>query len=260
MTSLFDDVAQEASELLYQMSGRTFAGLCSKTVRPCTTWHTWGWQVLPGSGYLVGWADSFWSWYAAGGWFGGQPTCGCRPLSQVLLSGYPVRDITQVKIDGAIIDSSTYRLDNRRYLVRTPSSGDPTTLLYWPSCQDMALADSQTGTFSITYTYGESPPEIGKAAAQQLACELYKACVGQACALPSGTVRVTRQGVQIEKLAFESFAFQHPPSRGALPTGWRTGLTLVDAFLNTFSRQDIIKRPGIYSPELKYARGAGVTF
>ena len=37
--------------------------------------------------------------------------------------------------------------------------------------------------------------------AAQLACEIYKACVGQDCALPSGITRIARQGIVIEKPA-----------------------------------------------------------
>jgi len=43
---IFDQVATEASDLLFELSGRLFAGECEKTVRPCRTTCHCGWQVL----------------------------------------------------------------------------------------------------------------------------------------------------------------------------------------------------------------------
>lgn len=242
-SSIFDAVAVEAQEVLFALSGRQFAGECEQTVRPCRTRTCFdGFQVLS-RGHLVypyGWYGSYWNWP------NGVP-CGCRHLSRVKLAGYPVRDIVEVLIDGAVVDPATYRLDRKRDLVRVRDPAAPDVVLRWPACQALDLDDTQAGTWSVTYTYGADPPEIGVAAAAQLACELYKECAGRQCALPSGTTRVIRQGVTIEKQAFAVWAFQSGTSRG-IPRGWRTGMPLVDAFLNSANPAGLTRRPIFWSP------------
>jgi hypothetical protein len=247
--TIFDTVAHEASALLFQLSGRQFAGTCSRTVRPCRTRCAWPLQVLS-RGYVVTWAGWGWGWgYGWQNWWGAEVPCGCRHLSTVRLAGYPVQSVDEVKIDGAVVDPATYRLDRMRKLVRVrPSSTDD--FLMWPSCQALDLPDTESGTFSVTYTYGQDPPELGRSAAAQLACELYKSCQGQACALPRGTVRATRQGVTIDKVALMDFVFVPTKlaSRGSVRTsGWRTGMTLVDAFLNSANGAGLIRRPVFWS-------------
>lgn len=98
------------------------------------------------------------------------------------------------------------------------------------------------------------------AAAAQLACEIYKACADVTsgdCVLPKGVTRVTRQGVTIEKLAFTSWGYIGKNNRGFAP-GWRTGLPLVDAFLNAYARSGLVRRPVFWSPgKRQYAQEFG---
>jgi len=245
---IFDDVAVQAQDLLYQLSGRMYAGLCGPvTVRPCrdncSCFSAQRLAYASGGSRLL-WAGDFWSW-------GDSRNCGCGCLSRVKLSGYPVQIITEVKIDGDVVAPSEYRLDEWRYLTRKNG-------LHWPSCQDLSLDDTEDGTFSISYGYGASPPAIGIAAAAQLACELYKECSGQTCALPRGVTRISRQGIVIEKLAFSSWAFT-ASGNGSQAPGWHTGLPLVDAFLGAYSRYGLSKRPTVWSPSstMRYARRVG---
>lgn len=241
---LFGQVASESSELLFELSGRIYYGSCERTVRPCRT-RSCGcsFQVLQG-GHVV--ESGYWG---GSSWFCNGTPCGCRGLSRVRLSGYPVTQIVQVKIDGATVDPDTYRLDEHRFLTRVREFSSDDVLL-WPACQALDLPDTQPGTFSVLYQYGEDPPEIGVSAAAQLACELYKACSGQECALPAGARRVTRQGV-----TFERQFFRRDPVSGA----WRTGLNLVDAFLNAVNPEGLKRRPAFWSPasHLQYARPVG---
>ena len=148
-----------------------------------------------------------------------------------------------MKINGDVVDAGEYRLDESRYVTRLNGS-------FWPSCQDLSLADDEEGTFSVTYTWGADPPDLGVQAAAQLGCEIYRACSnGSAnCALPKGTTRVTRQGITIEKIAFTAWAY-----KGA-KAGWNTGLPLVDAFLNAYNRAGIMRRPTFWAPGRRYAR------
>jgi hypothetical protein len=247
--------ALEASQVLYELSGRQFSGACEKTVRPCgSAWC--GFQTLS-RGYVV-WNPYWWNpyWDGMSWWFQGSNSCACRPLDRIKLSGYPVREITEVKIDGFVVDPATYRLDDRRWLVRVPDPLDPDTHLRWPACQAMGLPDDEEGTFSVTYRYGQDAPPLGIHAAAQLGCELYKACSGQQCALPTGTTRVNRQGITIEKPAFYSWGFTGKNPRG-VPESWNTGMSLVDHFLNSANSTGLKRRPVFWAPGAPYARTVG---
>jgi hypothetical protein len=243
---IFDDVAVQAQNLLYELSGRLFGGLCGPvTVRPCTD----GCSCFPaqrlayasGGSRLI-WTGDYWGW---GG--NGSRNCGCGCLSRVLLSGYPVQEITEVKIDGDIVAPSEYRLDENRFLTRMNGT-------FWPSCQDLSVDDTEDGSFSVSYVYGATPPALAVSAAAQLACELYKACLAGSgaadCQLPSGITRIVRQGITIEKQAFANWAW----SRGG---GWHSGLSLVDAFLASYNPAGIMRRPTFWAPGQRYARRVG---
>lgn len=246
------EFAFEASQLLYELSGRIFAGQCGeRTVRPCSS-RQCGFQVLS-RGYTVfpwqysdyGWMGSYWMW-------DGNQGCGCSPLDMVLLSGYPVREIIEVKIDGVVVDPATYEVWDRRKLVRVRDPLDPGTALYWPACQNLDLPDTAVGTWSVTYRYGQDPPVLGVKAAAQLACQFYRQCAGGECELPNGVTRIVRQGLQIDRGLFSSWA-QDPASKS-----WRTGLTLVDAFLQGYNPGGLTRRPAIWAPGGPfYARKTG---
>jgi hypothetical protein len=234
--ALFDLAAQQASELLFQLSGRLFSGECGpKTVRPPCHGCGCGYQVLS-RGYVVG----PWNW--DGGVY--SSLCdyclvSCSP-SRVKLSGYPVREITEVKVNGNVLDPSLYTLWKRRYVTRLNNG-------HWPYQQNLTLPDTEEGTFSVTYTYGSDPPELGVAAAAQLGCELYKACSGATdCVLPTGVTRVTRQGITIEQSAFTSWAYQRETR--VQMGGWKTGLSLVDAFLTAYNQRGLMRRGTFWAP------------
>lgn len=220
----FDPFIDEASQVLFELSGRLFVGLMQKTAYPPCRDDCWCGQVLS-RGHVIG-------------SLGGDGPC--HP-SRVLLSGYPVREITQVKINGDVLANTEYRLDNYRWAVRLNNGR-------WPQHNNHSQDDTEDGTWSITYTYGQNPPLAGQSAAAQLACELWKSCNAGAgdCALPQGTTRIVRQGVTIERLAFSAWGRQ----LGI----WRTGLTLVDEFLNAYNPGRLTRRPVVWSPALTYAR------
>lgn len=230
--TLFDEAAEQAVELLFQLSGRQFPGECGpKTVRPACDPCWCDYQVLS-RGHIIG----PWDWGYPGGYYGnmcGQCLTACSP-SLIKLSGYPIREITEVKIDGDVLAASEYALFKSRYLMRTDSN-------HWPWSQNLTLPDTEDHTFSISYTYGADAPALGAAAAAQLACQLYQACSGSTnCVLPAGVTRITRQGLTVERLAFTSWAFQN--------NQWLTGISLVDAFLNAFNPTGVPRRPIFYAP------------
>lgn len=235
LDELLGQAAASASQILYELSGRQFSGLCQREVRPCRTGCTCGYQVLS-RGHIVAW-DGF-SWLCDE-----RTPCGCQPLSQIKLSGYPIRTLVEVKIDGDVLVPSTYRLDGKRWLTRIDGSN-------WPSCQSLDLPDTEDGTFSVTYTYGQTPPQMGVDAAGALACEIYKSCQGLECALPVGATRITRQGITIERTFF---------SRDATLGVWRTGIPAVDAFLTAVNPYGLRRRPTFWSPSNpRYPKSVGM--
>ncbi len=236
---LFDAVAEQASSLLFSISGRLFAGTCGpRVVRPACSDCYCGYQVLS-RGYVIG------------PWDYGYPlmlcsSCllACEP-SLVKLAGVPIREVTGVKINGETLDTDQYRVFNDRYLQRLNSQR-------WPVAQNLTLPDTEDNTFSITYTFGADPPALGVAAAASIACELYKACssgIGE-CRLPSGVTRYTRQGVTVDKLAFTSWGYRDGR--------WATGLPLVDAFLASVNPSGLQRRPVFWAPgKRSYAQAWG---
>ncbi len=237
--SVYDPYALAASQVLYELSGRQFPGLCERTVRPC----------VPGCGC---WPTREWAWGAWDPWYGwwggsglsgdsgsGRGCCGC--LSEVKLAGYPVRAVTEVLIDGATIAAENYRLDQNKYLVyMNDADGKPQ---FWPSCQNLARDDTEQGTFAVTYDYGADPPELGLLAAIQMACQIAAAASGGECALPAGTVRVARQGITVDMERLRTALNQ---------------LVLVAQFLQTYNPNGLRRRAAVWSPDItKFGRSVG---
>jgi hypothetical protein len=245
-----DDVAYGASSLMYELSGRQFPGVCQRTVRPCRSGCScWG-------GYAIGGSPFFWTTTDIGGaWWGwrneGGEQCGCGTESYVRLAGYPVREILEVKIDGTALDPSEYRLDQRRFLIRTADlTTSPPTDRFWPLCQDLSLPDTEPGTYSVTYTWGADVPLAGRWAAAQLAAELWRAFPANAgdCKLPAKVTRVVRQGITMERLV---------PTADLLRNG-QTGLPLVDSFIALVNPTKARRRSAVWSPDLQpFARRVG---
>lgn len=244
-----ESAATIGSNTMWELTARKFSGVCERTVRPCRDRCS-----CFGAGGVFGWGP--W-WWAGGYGYGFTPygpgywinecgdSCGCGHLPVVKLAGYPVREILEVKIDGDVVDPATYRLDRRRELVRLSSFGPPRVDRWWPACQDQTLPDTEPGTFSIRYAWGAQPSELGKAAASQLACEVYKSLSGQDCKLPSRATKIVRQGVTIDRVM--SFAQM-------LRSG-STGLQLVDLFIATENPSGALRRPAVFSPDVsRYGR------
>jgi hypothetical protein len=152
-----------------------------------------------------------------------------------------VREIIEVKIDGVVLADTEYELKDWKDLIR--KNGES-----WPNCQRIDLDDTEEGTWSVRYTYGQNPPWIGQMAARELACELYKSCTGDSlgleCALPSGVTRMQRQGITIERDPFTRWGRQEGI--------WRTGLPQVDLFLNTYNPSGVRRRPVFVTPGRRF--------
>lgn len=244
---LFEVVAGEASGALFEISGRQFNGVCERTVRPCAqTCGCFG----RSSGLDYRWTMGGYGWGYGWGWVSDEcgDRCGCEPLSVVRLAGYPVRQVTEVKIGGVVLDPAGYRLDGWRNLVRMDDPGPPVVKQVWPGCQNLALDDTEPGTFSVSYLWGVDPPQLGKDAACQLAGQLYLSINGQDCRLPTGTTKVIRQGVQVER---QLLANWFDPTKA-------TGLVHIDAFLAAYWPTRTRRRPALWSPDVQpFARRVG---
>ena len=219
--------AEAASDLLFALSGRLYRGTCGPViVRPCSTGRN---CFVPARSDLV-------------------QSCGCFPLSTWLLPGYPVQEIVQVLLDGEVVAPSEYRLDEQRKLVRLADVNGKQQ--FWPACQRLDLDDSQERTASVTYYYGVAPPALATLAASKLGCEIFRACSGAGegeCAIPSDAVRVTRQGITIEKAALSTWL-----ALGAY------GIPEVGAFMSAYGANGATRRPAVWSPDgPKYAKQLG---
>jgi hypothetical protein len=149
-------------------------------------------------------------------------------VSEFLLPA-PVHRIVEILIDGAPMPSGSYRLDNNRIVVRTDGG-------VWPFCNDLSTDDSQPGTWSVTALFGEPIPDGARLAMGQLACEIVRAAGGEDCNLPAGVTQLIRQGVTIQY-----------PDIGSLFSQGRTGLYLVDMFLNTWNPYNLRQRSRVYN-------------
>lgn len=221
-TADLDDWIGVASDILFELSGQRFPGVCTDTVRPCSvTCHSDGARRYDD---LV--ASSSYQWFGACGC--GSTPCGCSALPELVLSGWPLVSITEVLIDGATLDPSAYRIDDWRRLVRVDGE-------QWPACQDLSAPTTEADTFSVEFAYGVAPPAAAVAAAATLGCQFALACAGSAaCRLPQRVQSITRQGVSMVML--DPFTF--------FDDG-RTGLYDVDLFLAAYGNSAKKRWPAI---------------
>jgi hypothetical protein len=226
----------EKSEALAWMSLATLTadqiGTCPITVRPCKagcrnsdTYLSAPVAGLPGrfSPHI----NSAGVWVNACGC--DTPDCSCTALCEAILPG-PVGDITEVWLNGAVLDPTAYRVDNGNRLVRT--DGD-----CWPLCQDMTQGEHGDEAFSVTYYRGAAPDVVLLWIAGLLAVEWYKACSNdKTCRLPRGVRSVSRQGIsyEIERNLF---------SEGT------TGIPEVDALVTRYNPYGLKMAPTISTPQ-----------
>lgn len=231
----FENHPQDVQDLAVALAGETLrmltgysVGGCPVLLRPCS----------------IGCVDGSANWYYSGGSFyphidvlgrwvnacGCQHnTCACTALPTVHLSG-GIGAVTEVKVDGVVLNPISYRLDNGAALVRLDGEA-------WPVCQDMALADTEVGTFSVSVVRGAAVDGLGAYAAGVLACEFAKALTGCKCRLPSTATAVTRQGI----------SYEIPP--GAFPDG-KTGIREVDAYVQRYNPHGLTRPSAVYSPDI----------
>jgi hypothetical protein len=214
-----------AERLLWALSGRRF-GVCDVAVRPCR-------RPCAHPSVTVPW------WRLGDGWW--LATCRCTTSAQcwcdpaqLRLPG-PVHEVTQVRVDGAVMPPATYRLDGV-WLIRDDGGG-------WPGCQDLNQAPDQVGTFEVRYRRGRPVPSEAAAAAGVYACEIAKACTSdRTCRLPQRVTSIARQGVDVEFLDPTTLA-----NKGL------TGIPEVDAWLRAVNPDRLPEPARVWSPDTTQA-------
>lgn len=151
----------------------------------------------------------------------------CR-LDRIRIPG-PVNDVTEVRLDGVVLDETAYRVERNSWLVRLDGA-------YWPCCQDLSREADQPDTFQVTYHRGLAPSSTGVHCANLLAAEMVRAaCLSGDCQLPVGTTSLIREGVTYD---IEAVA----------DTFWegRTGIAPVDLWLSNTNPHHRTRRAGVY--------------
>ena len=236
------EAAVAATEILYSLTARQFTGACGPvTIRPVArpeNADTRGWVFAGGGGWGYGWGAS------ATGNLGMPPVMALYAEDMgpfIELYDYPINEIVQVKIDGVVIPSDEYELRENKWLIRilpTPSSV-PTERYGWPTSQIQYLPDTQEGTFSVTYTYGQDPGTMGRLAAKALAENIAMPLFGDANKYPERVTTITRQGVTAQIASVIDI----------MKTGG-TGIRTVDLWIMSVNPQKLRRKPIVFSPDI----------
>ncbi len=201
------------------------AGNCPVTIRPCLRNDVC--TECFGDSWLSPYVDQWGDWKNAACRRSGD--CSCCDMCEIVMPG-PVAAITEVSLDGIVLETPMFRIDNGNILVRQDG-------LCWPACQNLSAPLGEIGTLGVTYVPGVLPTEAGMWAAATLACEYAKACTGGKCRLPSNIQSIARQGVTMQL------------SEGDMLTNG-TGIREVDAYILSVNPNRLRTPPKVYSPDM----------
>jgi hypothetical protein len=168
---LVGDVLDAASDVLAIITGAQI-GRCSATFRPCRE------PACP------------------------RPRCcACCGLLGIHLWGIDP-DVTQVLIDGAVVDPATYTIITNPYGVKVLERFDSNGYsVLWPTTQKLVLPSSAPDTFEITVTTGLEPGVTMKMAVAEIACEMFAGLAGESTTL-DGAVSATMFGLTVDYRRF----------------------------------------------------------
>lgn len=178
-----------ATFVLFKATAERWPGLADDICWPCARTNVASSWFYPRSSHSSGYGDGglTWLWASSWGWCtcGLGPLCVCLSHVRITLGAWPVNEITAVTIDGVLLDPSTYRLDENRWLSRIDG-------LTWPAWQN--LADP---SFIVEFVKGRAPVAGAIAACTIYAMEIAKANLGEECNLPSRVASIVRQGTTV---------------------------------------------------------------
>lgn len=224
--------------LLWSATGRQY-GVCSVTVRPCQPKRAFpAYETFPvlhgGDGRFL---QPFIDVSGQVKNCGCGSRCCCDAACEAELDG-PVAEVTEVLVDGVVVDASAYRVDVQYgawLLVRTDG-------LCWPICQDFNT-NGGFDTFFVTYGQGNPLPLALEAAWSILVCEFVKGVTGNGdCRLPARITSLTRQGVSVD---FAPIDFTE--------LGFQTGVNEVDQVVASLNPSRLVSPPTVISPDLHAA-------
>lgn len=192
--------ARAASDVLFLLSGSQFTGECETTIRPGLgdCWCLAGWPYPY-------WPESSYQWEQWGHPY--RPGM-CGGSNRIQLGVWPVTEIGAVVIDGDTLPGSDYAVEDHMWLVRTDCTP-------WPTGD----------VWTVTFTAGVAPPEMGVRAAKAVACWLLEqtSSGSEECQLPDNVQVLTRNGVTVQMLPDD-------PTMTSL-----LGLREVDVFLKAYN-------------------------
>ena len=239
------EAAVAASDVLYELSGRIFPGACGPvTVRPVNRPTDSDSRAYGATLSSIGWVASQGFATAYGSYnpaifthFGSA-----EPPSIEL--PYAVTEIKEVKIDGVVIPAEEYELQDFKTLVRVmpPVGTQPTQRYGWPSSQLMNRKDTEPGTFSITYMYGNPPPALGMLAAKKLS-EVFALPQLGGEGYPRRITSMQRQGVSAQITDVMDLL-----QKGML------GIYEVDAFIAAYNPKKLARQSAVWSPDISRTR------
>lgn len=215
---MLDLVQQAATNILWGLTGRRY-GVCSTTEAyifdcgsPCNL--PWSASMPDGVRYVydTAYGAPFIRW-----WNDGR----CK----IQLARQPVRQVIEVRLNGAVLDASNYDVQ-RDGLTRLTH--------VWPCASGCSEAPVE-----VDYEFGFEVPPLGELAMGELACELLAALEGRDCQLPSNVTSVARQGTTIT-LGDAATLFGDS----------RTGLPVVDAFIQATNPNRLRQSGRVASPDL----------
>lgn len=194
-----------ATMTLWAATGRRF-GQCEIAVQPCRQRKQLPlYQAfpVPAFGFGVGNSDGylmpFSPYILDGEWFNGcWGGCTCRASCEIALDGPTTSaGVLSVMVDGVLVPSSAYQIQNNYLLVRIDGQ-------CWPTCVDYSQQDPPA--FQVTYLRGNEEPRALQIAAGTLACEFARACAGdEGCRLPSRLQALSQQGVSVTVSPFSDY-------------------------------------------------------
>lgn len=162
------DAIDDASTVLYYLTGKQFAGTCQATVRPgCLSGSCW---------------------------------CGCTP-HQVNLGVWPVTELISVRYGGTLYTGSAatdlFHINDWHYLARNDGerflSGNQ-----WAQAGGVHDNASPDGyVFEATVKHGIKIPRLMTRATKALACQFIEASCGKECDLPARVTSVVRAGISM---------------------------------------------------------------
>lgn len=189
-----EDYALAASNLLFNRTGRRWPGACEQTVWPCLDCNC------------------------------SDHPCGCGRYAAIKLPGnFPILGVSEVTIDGVVVDPAEYRLDQNRNLVKIDGT-------CWPRCNTVGiLSDNGSSCVDllVTYTAGRVPPVDLAIAAGELACELKRACND------SDQCGITGVRDHVQSIARRGVSMQLHDITDLLATG-STGNAIIDHALKAY--------------------------